>query len=222
MITLLNIETSTTTCSASISINGELIDEKIILSDKYVHGEQLHILIESLLKKNDISFKNLDGVGIASGPGSFTGLRIGVSTAKGIAFALNKPLISVNTVQVMMENYDMTNKESNSIYFPMIDARRDEVYTAGYNAKKEIVYPLDAKIIDQSFLDSLSQFEHIYFIGRGAEKFMGKILKDPLINPEELNFSRGMTKMTYTKFKSRDFEDVAYFVPLYLKDFKPF
>ena len=222
MITLLNIETSTTTCSASISVNGELIDEKIILSDKYVHGEQLHILIEGLLKKNDISFKNLDGVGIASGPGSFTGLRIGVSTAKGIAFAVNKPLISVNTVEVMMENYEMTNKESNSIYFPMIDARRDEVYTAGYNTKKEIVYPLDAKIIDQSFLDSLSEFEHIYFIGKGAEKFMGKTLKDPLINPVELNFSRGMTKMTYTKFKSRDFEDVAYFVPLYLKDFKPF
>ena len=122
----------------------------------------------------------------------------------------------------MMENYEMTNKESNSIYFPMIDARRDEVYTAGYNKKKEIVYPLDAKIIDQSFLDSLSQFEHIHFIGRGAEKFMGKTLKAPLINPEELNFSRGMTKMTYTKFKSKDFEDVAYFVPLYLKDFKPF
>ena len=222
MITLLNIETSTTTCSASISVNGELIDEKIILSDKYVHGEQLHILIEGLLKKNDISFKNLDGVGIASGPGSFTGLRIGVSTAKGIAFAVNKPLISVNTVEVMMENYEMTNKGSNSIYFPMIDARRDEVYTAGYNTKKEIVYPLDAKIIDQSFLDSLSEFEHIYFIGKGAEKFMGKTLKDPLINPVELNFSRGMTKMTYTKFKSRDFEDVAYFVPLYLKDFKPF
>ena len=222
MITILNIETSTTTCSASISINGELIDEKIILSDKYVHGEQLHILIEGLLKKNDISFKNLDGVGIASGPGSFTGLRIGVSTAKGIAFAINKPLISVNTVEVMMENYEMTNKESNSIYFPMIDARRDEVYTAGYNTKKEIVYPLDAKIIDQSFLDSLSEFEHIYFIGKGAEKFMGKTLKDPLINPVELNFSRGMTKMTYTKFVSRDFEDVAYFVPLYLKDFKPF
>ena len=222
MITLLNIETSTTTCSASISVNGELIDEKIILSDKYVHGEQLHILIEGLLKKNDISFKNLDGVGIASGPGSFTGLRIGVSTAKGIAFAVNKPLISVNTVEVMMENYEMTNKGSNSIYFPMIDARRDEVYTAGYNTKKEIVYPLDAKIIDQSFLDSLSEFEHIYFIGKGAEKFMGKTLKDPLIHPVELNFSRGMTKMTYTKFKSRDFEDVAYFVPLYLKDFKPF
>ena len=222
MITILNIETSTTTCSASISINGELIDEKIILSDKYVHGEQLHVLIKCLLKKNDISFKNLDGVGIASGPGSFTGLRIGVSTAKGIAFAINKPLISVNTVEVMMENYEMTNKESNSIYFPMIDARRDEVYTAGYNTKKEIVYPLDAKIIDQSFLDSLSQFEHIHFIGRGAEKFMGKTLKAPLINPEELNFSRGMTKMTYSKFKSKDFEDLAYFVPLYLKDFKPF
>ena len=174
MITLLNIETSTTTCSASISINGELIDEKIILSDKYVHGEQLHILIQSLLKKNDISFTNLDGVCIASGPGSFTGLRIGVSTAKGIAFAINKPLISVDTIQVMMENYDISNKESNSIYFPMIDARRDEVYTAGYNAKKEIVYPLDAKIVDQSFLDSLSQFEYVYFIGSGARKFLDK------------------------------------------------
>ena len=174
LITILNIETSTTTCSASISINGELIDEKIILSDKYVHGEQLHILIQSLLKKNDISFTNLDGVCIASGPGSFTGLRIGVSTAKGIAFAINKPLISVDTIQVMMENYDISNKESNSIYFPMIDARRDEVYTAGYNAKKEIVYPLDAKIIDQSFLDSLSQFEYIYFIGRGQKNLWVK------------------------------------------------
>ena len=222
MITLLNIETSTTTCSASISINGELIDEKIILNDKYVHGEQLHILIQSLLKKNDISFTNLDGVCIASGPGSFTGLRIGVSTAKGIAFAINKPLISVDTIQVMMENYDISNKESDSIYFPMIDARRDEVYTAGYNAKKEIVYPLDAKIVDQSFLDSLSQFEYVYFIGSGARKFLDKTLEGPQINPVELNFSRGMTKMTYTKFISKDFEDVAYFVPLYLKDFKPF
>ena len=222
MITLLNIETSTTTCSASISINGKLIDEKIILSDKYVHGEQLHILIESLLKKNNISFKNLDGVCIASGPGSFTGLRIGVSTAKGIAFAIKKPLISVDTIHVMMENYDIPNKESNSIYFPMIDARRDEVYTAGYNAKKEIVFPLNAKIIDQSFLDSLNQFENVHFIGSGARKFLDKKLEGLLINPVEINFSRGMTKITYNKFKRRDFEDVAYFVPLYLKDFKPF
>ena len=137
MITILNIETSTTTCSVCISINGELIDEKIILSDKYVHGEQLHVLIKNVLQDNGISFKNLDGIGIASGPGSFTGLRIGVSTAKGIAFALNKPLISVNTIHVMMENYEILNKEPNSIYFPMIDARRDEVYTAGYNEKKK-------------------------------------------------------------------------------------
>lgn len=222
MITLLNIETSTTTCSASISINGKLIDEKIILSDKYVHGEQLHILIESLLKKNNISFTNLDGVCIASGPGSFTGLRIGVSTAKGIAFAIKKPLISVDTIHVMMENYDIPNKKSNSIYFPMIDARRDEVYTAGYNAKKEIVFPLNAKIIDQSFLDSLNQFENVHFIGSGARKFLDKTFEGSLINPVELNFSRGMTKITYNKFKRRDFEDVAYFVPLYLKDFKPF
>ena len=104
----------------------------------------------------------------------------------------------------------------------MIDARRDEVYTAGYNAKKEIVYPLDAKIIDQSFLDSLSQFDCVYFIGSGARKFLDKTLEGPIISSVELNFSRGMTKMTYTKFLSKDFEDVAYFVPLYLKDFKPF
>ena len=122
----------------------------------------------------------------------------------------------------MMENYDIPNKDSNSIYFPMIDARRDEVYTAGYNAKKEIVFPLNAKIIDQSFLDSLNQFENVHFIGSGARKFLGKTLEGPLINPVELNFSRGMTKITYNKFKRRDFEDVAYFVPLYLKDFKPF
>ena len=98
---LLNIETSTTTCSANISINGELIDEKIILSDKYVHGEQLHILIESLLKKNDISFTSLDGVCIASGPGSFTGLRIGLGFAKGLAFSQGIPIIPVPTLLSM-------------------------------------------------------------------------------------------------------------------------
>ncbi len=222
MVTLLNIETSTTTCSVSISFNGKLIDEKIIQSDKYVHGEQLHVLIHNLLKENNISFQKLSGVGIASGPGSFTGLRIGVSTAKGIAYALKKPLISVDTIEIMMENYAIPNTSTKCIYFPMIDARRDEVYTTGYSAKKEIIFPLDAQIINQEFFESISHFESIYFIGSGAKKFQDILFKHLIIDTTDLNISSGMTKLTYAKFKNGDFEDVAYFVPRYLKDFKPF
>ena len=135
MTLILNIETSTKTCSSSLALNGELIDEKTIKSDKFVHGEKLHLIINDLLKKNNYSFDDIDGVGICSGPGSFTGLRIGVSTAKGIAYSLNKPLLAVDSIQIMIENFTDFKTKNSSIYFPMIDARRDEVYTAGYNDK---------------------------------------------------------------------------------------
>ena len=221
MTLILNIETSTKTCSSSLALNGKLVDEKTIKSDKFVHGEKLHLIIHDLMKKNNYSFDDIDGIGISSGPGSFTGLRIGVSTAKGIAYSLNKPLLAVDSIQIMIENFTDFKPNNSSIYFPMIDARRDEVYTAGYNDKREKIFQLNAVIVDENFIKSLANYENIYFLGDGSKKFHQKKFKNVTILENDLNYSNGMSKLTYDKFNKNQIEDTAYFVPYYLKDFKP-
>ena len=130
---ILNIETSTKTCSVNLSKNGKSLGVNEITGEKYVHGEKLHILIKNLFASLNLSLKQLDAVGISAGPGSFTGLRIGVATAKGLAFGLDIPLISLNSLEIMINCYHNKSTNDNAIYFPMIDARRKEVYTAGYN-----------------------------------------------------------------------------------------
>ena len=204
-----------------MALNGELIDEKTIKSDKFVHGEKLHLIINDLIKKNNYSFDDIDGVGICSGPGSFTGLRIGVSTAKGIAYSLNKPLLAVDSIQIMIENFTDFKPNNSSIYFPMIDARRDEVYTAGYNDKRGKIFQLNAVVVDENFITSLANYQNIYFLGDGSKKFHQKKFKNVTILENDLNYSNGMSKLTYDKFNKNHIEDTAYFVPYYLKDFKP-
>ena len=120
---ILNIETSTKTCSVAIGKNGKLVSENVIRSDQFVHGEKLHLLIKELLNQENILIKDLDAIAISSGPGSFTGLRIGVASSKGLAYAIKKPLISVVTTDLMMQCYQPKTKSKKSIFFPMIDAR---------------------------------------------------------------------------------------------------
>ena len=167
MALILNIETSTKTCSVAIGDKNKLIAYKEIKSDQFVHGEKLHLLIKNLFDEKKINLNQLDAISIAAGPGSFTGLRIGVSSAKGLAYALNIPLISVITMDLMINCYSINQQEENTIFFPMIDARRDEVYTAGYNHKKEMIVPVNAKIVNQEFLASLKNYRKVYFIGEG-------------------------------------------------------
>ena len=124
---ILNIETSTKTCSVNLSKNGKSLGINEITSEKYVHGEKLHLLIKDLFTSLNFSLKKLDAVAISAGPGSFTGLRIGVSAAKGLAFGLNIPLISMNSLEIMINCYKGISKNKKALFFPMIDARRKEV-----------------------------------------------------------------------------------------------
>ena len=221
MALILNIETATKTCSVNLAKKGLVLVKKEITSEKYIHGEKLHVLINQLFQSSKIPITNLDAVAVSSGPGSFTGLRIGVSAAKGIAFALNIPLISMDALDIMIQQYKLQATEKKNIYFPMIDARREEVYTKGYNVKKQPITEIGCPEINELFLNKYDNYDEIYFLGSGASKFKNKFSNQkPIIEDNILNSSLGMVTVTYQKFNNTEFEDLSYFNPFYLKDFK--
>ncbi|MBZ9778635.1 tRNA (adenosine(37)-N6)-threonylcarbamoyltransferase complex dimerization subunit type 1 TsaB [Psychroflexus sp. CAK8W] len=216
MSMILCIETSTTNCSVSIGRGGSILAYKEVNSKSFSHSEQLHSFINELLKQESLIPNDLDAISISKGPGSYTGLRIGVSAAKGLAYALDIPLISVSTLLCLARQVNM--KEG--LIIPMLDARRMEVYSevfdANYNSKREI----KAEILDQnSFKTELNQGK-VHFIGTGVEKFED-ICNHPnaIFYKEKLPSAKEQFFIAKRKFESNDFEDVAYFEPFYLKDF---
>jgi tRNA threonylcarbamoyladenosine biosynthesis protein TsaB len=216
MTLILNIETSTKVCSVSLGLNGELLAFKEESSDKYIHSEKLNVFIEELFTQVDYELKDLAAVCVSKGPGSYTGLRIGVSSAKGFCYALDIPLISIDSLSVLASGY--LNKNfiaANTILMPMIDARRMEVYTAAFNNKAEMLNAISAEVIDAEFFDGNKE---IILIGDGAEKCNVVITENVRIE-NHLSSSIGMIKLSYLKFSQKEFEDVAYFEPFYLKDF---
>lgn len=222
MALILNIETSTKTCSVNLSKDGILLDYREITSEKYVHSEKLHSLIQETFKSLSIEFQELNAVAVCSGPGSFTGLRIGVASAKGIAFALGIPLISMNSIKIMIESFKPESVNKNAILFPMIDARRQEVYTAGFNSEKKQLTDISCPEINENFITKYGKCEELLFLGEGALKFKNMFKKSPvLIIDEPLNSSRGMSLFTFKKFSKKEFENLSYFNPFYLKDFIP-
>tara|TARA_B110000971_G_scaffold215118_1_gene248087 strand:- start:519 stop:1190 length:672 start_codon:yes stop_codon:yes gene_type:complete len=222
MALILNIETSTKTCSVNLSKDGVLLEYREITSEKYVHSEKLHLLIDEIFKSLNIKLKELSAVAVCSGPGSFTGLRIGVASAKGIAFALGIPLISMNSLDIMIENFKSDSVAKNAILFPMIDARRQEVYTAGFNSKKTQLTEISCPEINEDFIISYINYDKLLFLGDGALKFKKKFKKNQvLIIDEPLNSSKGMSLFTFKKFSVNDFENLSCFNPFYLKDFIP-
>jgi tRNA threonylcarbamoyladenosine biosynthesis protein TsaB len=222
MALILNIETSTKTCSVNLSKDGILLDYREITSEKYVHSEKLHSLIQETFKSLSIEFQELNAVAVCSGPGSFTGLRIGVASAKGIAFALGIPLISVNSIKIMIECFKPESVNKNAILFPMIDARRQEVYTAGFNSEKKQLTDISCPEINENFITKYGKYEELLFLGEGALKFKNMFKKSPvLIIDKPLNSSRGMSLFTFEKFSNKEFENLSYFNPFYLKDFIP-
>ena len=226
MALLLNIETSTAVCSVALGKDGKLIALKEN-KEGMKHATHLTTFIENILKENELKPSDLDGVAISMGPGSYTGLRIGVSTAKGLCFGSNIPLIAINTLQAMtkalQENKSMLNGVQNmeDAYFcPMIDARRMEVYTAFFNQQNELVREISADIIDEnSFRNELSNREIIFF-GDGSGKCKEVIQsKNGIFLDDVTPTAIGMVELAEKKFKNNEFEDVAYFEPFYLKDF---
>ena len=217
MTLILNIETSTKVCSVSLGLNGELLAFKEESSDKYIHSEKLNVFIEELFTQVDYELKDLAAVCVSKGPGSYTGLRIGVSCAKGFCYALDIPLISIDSLSVLASGYLNNNVvDTNTILMPMIDARRMEVYTAAFNNKGKRHKSISAEVID---VDFFGENKEIILLGDGAEKCNAVIPANVRIE-NYLSSSKGMTNLSYLKFSKKEFEDVAYFEPFYLKNFK--
>jgi tRNA threonylcarbamoyladenosine biosynthesis protein TsaB len=212
---ILHLETATKVCSVALSLNGQIKQLKEIQEAGFSHGENLTLLIEDILKSEGIDSNQLSAVSVASGPGSYTGLRIGVSTAKGLCYALSIPLIAVDALvsiqQNALEKYPVQN------IIPMIDARRMEVFAAVYNSKGEILKPISADVLDEN---SYVEFEPYIACGDGAEK-LKDLWKDRnvIFATEILSSAKGQVNLAYQKFEQKAFEDVAYFEPFYLKDF---
>ncbi len=220
MAYILCIETSTTNCSVALSRNGELVASAEDDQKQYSHAEQLHLFIEKVVKKSSLKMTDLDAIAISKGPGSYTGLRIGVSTAKGLCYALDIPLISISTLKILTKQ--VQQKKTPYPIVPMIDARRMEVYTAVFDSKHEEISKVEAKILEpDSFQSCFDFYDKIYFIGNGIKKF-----KDICVNVDQGIFiehknpsAKHMCEMADILFKNKIFEDVAYFEPYYLKEF---
>ena len=182
----------------------------------YSHAEVLHTFILEVLNEASISIHDIDAIAVSKGPGSYTGLRIGVSAAKGLSFSLNKPLVSIDTLTSL--SYSIAINEG--LIVPMLDARRMEVYSAIFNHNNEQIREIKAEIIDTtSFVDYL-QTNTVYFLGDGAQKCKDIIThKNAVFVDGKFPSAREMAELSFQKYKKNELEDVAYFEPFYLKDF---
>ena len=215
MAIILNLETATKNCSVALAKEGALIANKEIAEQHFSHAEKLHVFIEELLNENQLQFCDLSAIAVSQGPGSYTGLRIGVSSAKGFCYALNIPLIAIDTLQLLAKQIQIED----GIIIPMIDARRMEVFTAIYDKNHHQIRSTQAEIIDEKSYQDIS--DKIHLVGDGTEKFKNTLLADKFVFHSEVIFpsSKEMCELSFDKYKKSDFVDVAYFEPYYLKDF---
>jgi len=212
---ILNIETSTTNCSVAIFNDLNLIEFAEVNTGDYSHSKSLHVFIDSILKKSKISPKDLSAISVSKGPGSYTGLRIGVASAKGLCFALDIPLISIETLKILSQN--LLNK---GIVIPCLDARRMEVYSAVFDIDNKMIRETRAEIINENSFEEYLNKNQVYFIGNANEK-LKKIITNK--NAEFIDnyfpSARQMGLLSFNKFKNNKFENLDNFEPFYLKDF---
>ena len=215
MAYILNIETSTKNCSVALAQNGQTLLCKEIAEMGYSHAEKLHVFIDEILAETAVSFSQLSAIAVSSGPGSYTGLRIGVSAAKGLSFALAIPLISIDTLTSLAHQVTQTD----GVIIPMIDARRMEVYSALFNSNKQMVRGVEAQIITA---ESFAEVEEtIYFIGKNNKKVQSVLNKPNHVFLDQFMYpsAQQMSALSFQKFQNNEFEDLAYYEPYYLKDF---
>lgn len=215
MAFILNIETSTKNCSVSLAKDGELMHLREFADEGYSHAEKLHVFIQETLAAVGIVPSELSAIAVSKGPGSYTGLRIGVSAAKGLCYSLDIPLIAVDTLEILASALTIED----GVIIPMIDARRMEVYNAIFSPSKELIQPAKAEVISEdsfSFLDS-----KIHLIGDGAEKCSSVLTSDKFEYHPEIIYpsAKEMAQLSFERYKKSDTVDVAYFEPFYLKDF---
>ncbi len=215
MSLILHLETATKVCSVALSKNGELLQLKETQEDGYSHGENLNLFIEEVIGKSNVNLSDLDAVSVTSGPGSYTGLRIGAATAKSLCYALDIPLIAVDALTslsaIAKEKYPNTN------LCAVIDARRMEVYNLLMSKDFKPLKEISADIIDE---DSYNKFTPFVCFGDGARKLKEVWKeKDCVIDASILSSAKGQVNIAFEKLKNKEFEDVAYWEPFYLKNF---
>ena len=214
---ILNIETATTNCSVSIAQEGLVVAFKEIAELNYSHAEQLHVFIQEVLLEAAISLSDIKAIAVSKGPGSYTGLRIGVSAAKGLCYALNIPLIAIPTLKSLSLQ---CQPKAGEVVLPMLDARRMEVYISAYDHKGEELHPTEAKILEENSLSEwMASYSKVYFIGSGAQKAFEVHHQSNISVLDTLPSAKEMAGLSYQKYVAKDFEDLAYFEPYYLKDF---
>lgn len=219
MALILSLETATKVCSVALHENGKLVAIKEVNAD-YSHSENLTLFIQEVLLTANKSFDQIHAVAISKGPGSYTGLRIGVSSAKGLCYGLEIPLIAVETLQSLSRVAQKKIGDKDATYLPMIDARRMEVFCAAYDALGILSRATAAEIIDDTSFTDLTNHT-VYFFGDGAEKCQSVLAhkRNFKFLPDIFPTASTLGEIAYSKFLANEVEDVAYFEPYYLKDF---
>lgn len=220
---ILQIETATQVCSIALSANGDTIMSRDV-DEPNVHAARLTLLIAEVMHANGLSYSDLAAVAVSKGPGSYTGLRIGVSTAKGLCYAADLPLIGIDTLAGMAEGFVAVHASQigeNIRLNPMVDARRMEVYSAIYDHRLRSIRPPQAVIVDDRSFDGLAMHQKIILFGTGADKFAHQFANHSQVEvlPGFKNSASHLSGLAYKAFMNGDFADVAYFEPYYLKNF---
>lgn len=220
MATILCIESATKVCSVALFQNGVLkaIKEQ---GGQYSHAENLAVFVDELLKSEAIKPNDLDAIAVSEGPGSYTGLRIGVALAKGMCYSLEIPLIAIPTLKAMAYGAISKANKEDLYYIPMIDARRMEVYRAVYNSKLETIEDTAAEVLETNSFAQLQSSKKVYCFGDGASKFNELTESDAfLFSPALLPSAQFMGELAQEKWDQKDFVNLAYFEPFYLKEFQ--
>ena len=226
MALILNIETATDICSVCLAHDGNLL---CIAENKNPksHASVLTPLIQKVLNKSKIDFHQLDAVAVSKGPGSYTGLRIGVAAAKGICYATGKQLLAINTLKAMTSFFieenqkKIQNEKENILFVPLIDARRMEVYSAVFDYDLNFVRNTKAEILNENSFSDLSAKKKLYFLGDGTAKLKSfiKAKSNFILTDNFIVSSQGIISLSENAYLNKQFEDIAYFEPFYLKEF---
>lgn len=219
MALILNIDTATNIGSVCLSKDGQVL-QTLVNDQQQDHAATMTLFIQQLMQQHHVTPAQLDAIAVSAGPGSYTGLRVGVATAKGLCYAWEKPLIAVSTLQQMTQGILLQEQHEQALYAPMLDARRMEVYTAVYTAQLGEILPPQAMILTpESYADQLAD-KPVYFFGNGSEKWMQLLGQNQHATflPYTMN-AEHMVQLSEKAFEKSTFEDVAYFSPFYLKPF---
>jgi len=214
---ILHIDSTTKICSIGLSKDDALIQLVELDSDGLAHSEKLHLFIEECLEKASIRASDLNAISVSKGPGSYTGLRIGISAAKGLCYGLNIPLIAVDTLTAMADSV-VHNVQKDAVLIPMIDARRIEVFCSIHHQGKEIK-TVHSRVLNEEPFDELDS-ENVYYFGDGAEKAQEHLNPSWSYLPEPKTSAKNLIAIAWEKFTEKDFENAAYFEPSYHKDFQ--